>query len=137
MDSLFVLGIILAVLGGLVSWRIWQKYRVTKAKGWPKTEATIQSGGIDIVAQRRYISVVLPCFAFSYVVDGEYFSGRFALSATGDQADDLIKEMIDRRFIVNYDPEKPSTFYIPDEFIEGCEVYQKLSDKLIPMYPTS
>jgi len=64
----------------------------------------------------------LPSFDFSYVVDGEYYSGTFMLSATGERADTLMKELDGKEFEVSYDPTRPSRFYITEELIQGCEV---------------
>jgi hypothetical protein len=132
--------VILSLLGlsaivALVAWTQWKAKQVDNAREWPAVEATIQSAEIERIGGGRN-APHLPCFAFSYVVDGEYYSGRFALSVKGDQADSLTKEMIDRKFSVNYDPARPSFFFIPDD-IEGCEVCQKLSEKLDPLYPSS
>jgi hypothetical protein len=63
-----------------------------------------------------------PCFTFSYAVGEEYYSGSFALSAEGDQADTLLREMIDKKVAVQYDPNHPSKFYISDKTLQGCEV---------------
>ncbi len=68
----------------------------------------------------------LPVFAFSYVVGEEYYAGRFALWAKGDRADTLIREMVDRKVLINYDPGRPERWFIPEKLIEGCPVEQKL-----------
>lgn len=65
----------------------------------------------------------LPCFAFSYLVAGEYYSGRFALWAKGGRSDELLRELIESKFTIRYDPDHPSSFFIPDETLGGCEVY--------------
>jgi len=63
----------------LFLWGRWQKSKLTKAKQWPRTEATIQTGAIEVVAPDLGSAMRLPVFAFSYQVGGEYYSGRFAL----------------------------------------------------------
>ena len=75
---------VLAVFACFAAWFIWRKRRVDEAKSWPSTEATIQSGGIEEINSGRS-TFERPVFAFSYVVDGEYYSGRFALLAKGDR----------------------------------------------------
>ena len=67
-------------------------------------------------------AVILPCFAFSYVVNEEYYSGRFSLSGCDGRSATLIREMIDKRITVHYDPNKPESYMIPEEMIEGCPV---------------
>jgi hypothetical protein len=64
----------------------------------------------------------LPWFDFSYVVEGEYYSGTFMLSVDGDRADTLLRELDEKKFEVRYDPARPAKFYITQERIEGCEV---------------
>lgn len=113
-----VIGIgVAAALGFLI---LRRARREDAAQNWPSAEATIQSAAIEEVGSRY--KDLLPCFAFSYVVDGEYFSGRFCLYVKGDRADALIKDMIDAKLTVQYDPQKPERFSIPDESIEDCEV---------------
>jgi Protein of unknown function (DUF3592)/Mu transposase, C-terminal len=96
----------------------WRSRLEDEAKLWPMTEATVQ--GSEMRANGRYDQ--LPSFIFSYAVGGEYYSGWFALSAHGDRADTLLKEMIDKKVVVRYDPNQPSKFYVSDETIDGCEV---------------
>jgi len=91
------------------------------AKDWPTVEATIQLAAMELVGRGRN-AVSLPCFAFSYVVDGEYYSGRFSLSGCDGRAATLLNAMIDRKIAVLYDPGKPSNFVIQDATIEGCTV---------------
>jgi hypothetical protein len=95
--------------------------RQREAQSWPSTEGTVQSAAIETVGSGRS-AVELPCFAFSYVVDGEYYSGRFSLSAHGDQADELVKKLGNVKFSVQYDPAKPASYYLPDDEMEGFEV---------------
>ena len=133
----FVFAVVLlgiCALGGFIAWDKWKDKRIDRARCWPTTEATIQSADIERLGAGTRAPYV-PCFTFSYVVDGEYQSGRFALSAGDDRADELVKDMIGRRLSVNYDPENPSNFFIPDEIIEGCEIYQRINDGLDRPYP--
>ena len=85
---------------------------------WPTTEATVQ--GSEMRPNGRYDQ--LPSFIFSYAVGEEYYSGWFALSAHADRADTLLKEMINKKVIVRYDPNQPSKFYVSGNAVEGCEV---------------
>lgn len=63
----------------VVAWWIYQALKRSKARHWPPTDATIESGDFELVARSRYGEVRLPVFAFSYEVAGAYFGGRFAL----------------------------------------------------------
>jgi hypothetical protein len=112
----------LCAVAAIAAWPVWNARRAAQARNWPSTEATIQLAKIEAVRNGRF-SEDLPCFAFSYVVDGEYYSGRFALSAKGDRADALIKEMVGKKLTVRYNPKRPASYFIPDDAIEGCEVH--------------
>ena len=68
----------------------------------------------------------IPCFAFSYVVNGQHYSGEFALRANGDRAESLMRQMIEKKMAIHYDPKWPPDWYIPGGTIGGCEVMQKL-----------
>jgi hypothetical protein len=112
----------LTALIGSAVWIISSRSKLSaEARAWPTTEARIQNASTTVLG--RY-SGPIPCFSFSYVVDGEYYSGSFGLSADGDRADTLARELIDKKILVSYDPDKPSKFYVPEETIEGCEVKQ-------------
>jgi hypothetical protein len=95
--------------------------REVEAKSWPSTEATIQSAEIETVDRGRS-AVELPCFAFSYAVNGEYYSGRFSLSRDDARLPAFLREMIDQKVTIKYDPKRPGSFSVKDVFIEGCEV---------------
>jgi hypothetical protein len=120
----------------LVRWR-WQLAKVKKSKQWPTTEATVQTGAIEVVAQTRFNTLRLPALAFSYQVRGEYYSGRFALVPfTVEYDESLIDRMIGRKLVVCYDPVHPDRWLIPDEMIDGYKVEQKLGPHLIGHYPS-
>jgi hypothetical protein len=81
MDRVIPVLALIAVLA-VVAIIVVQLYRNAKreeaSRTWPNAQATIQSGAMEIVGSGRS-AVTLPCFAFSYVVGGEYYSGRFSL----------------------------------------------------------
>jgi len=82
--------------------------------------------------------IVLPCFAFSYVAAGENYSGRFSLFTNGEEeGESLAKKLIERQIELQYDPKRPSIWYISDKKIEGYEVEQKMSSHLLEkLYPS-
>ena len=104
-----ILAMLLCVATVLVLWWCWKLISVEKAKQqWPKTEATVQTGGLGAVASSRGAVVRLPAFAFSYHVSGEYYSGRFALMPyTIEYDDSIINRMIGQKLLVCYDPAHP------------------------------
>jgi hypothetical protein len=97
---------------------LWIGKRYRNASDWPITEATIQSGQIEQYGKGTFF----PCFAFSYIVAGEYYSGRFFLGVPRDDAKAKIKGMIDRKFEVHYNPKDVTDRYIPVSVIDGYNV---------------
>ena len=67
---------------------------------------------------------MVPVFAFSYEFSGNYYSGRFALSHSSTDPDELIRQMIGRKLQIRYNPSAPETWFIPDEQIAGGKVEQ-------------
>ena len=138
MDAIGI-GILLMVLSIptllLVWWR-WRLAKIEKAKQWPTTEATIQTGALEVVASTEFNAIKLPAFAFSYQVRGEYYSGRFALMPyTVEYDESLINRMIGRKLVVCYDPAHPERWLIPDKMIDGYRVEQKMGPHLLDFYP--
>lgn len=139
MGDLISRGVALLLLLGVPAYfigrMIWRNKRVETAQTWPATEATVQSGAMETVASSRAGDVRIPCFAFSYVVNGEYYSGRFGLLPNFGSGDAVLDRMKNRKFQVHYDPANPEIFYIAGEQMEGCDIEQRLSDRLVDMYP--
>ena len=137
MQSVLVIGFVIIVVGILVRQlvrTVWKRRQVQASEGWSSTTGTIQSGQMEDVSRGKYRKV-FPCFAFSYVVGGEYYSGQFSLDVEGDQGESLIGELIDRKLELLYDPNHPENWYIPDPQIEGHDVHQRLEPALAELYP--
>jgi hypothetical protein len=99
------------------------KRRTRDAADWPQAEAIIQSAEMQWVERVGHLRERLPFFAFSYVVDNEYYSGRFGLRVAEDRATSLIRERVDTKIIVRYDPKRPSIFSLPVELsVDGFPV---------------
>jgi hypothetical protein len=119
-----------------LSWWIYQTIKRSKARHWPLTEATIESGSVEVVARSRYGVVRLPVFAFSYEVAGTYFGGRFALLPyITDPDESLFSRMTGRKLQVHYNPGRFEEWYLPDKIIEGCKIEQKIGPHLNSYYP--
>jgi hypothetical protein len=132
MDRQLVISFVLLGLVGalIVQWK-WRRRRAQLAKQWPISEATIESGAVEVVGRARNMKVELPVFAFSYRVGKDYYSGHFALLPyITDPGESLIGRMIGRKLQVRYDPKDAAVWFIPDELIEGCKVEQKISRNL-------
>jgi hypothetical protein len=128
--------LLLGLVGALIVQLILRRGRAAKAKQWPTSEATIESGAVEVVARTRYGKVELPVFAFSYRVGAGYYSGHFALLPyITDPGELLIRRMVGRKVQVRYDPGDAAVWFIPDELIEGCKVEQKISRNLVNYPP--
>jgi hypothetical protein len=134
--SLTILALILALIAVFAGWWVWQKRKIDLTKSWPEAEATIESGAFEFVTGSEYAEVRLPVLAFSYRVDGAYHSGRFALRPyLSDLDESLPTRLIGRRLPVRYNPQSADVWFIPEEFIEGCKVEQKLGPHVVDYSP--
>jgi hypothetical protein len=78
---------------------------------------------MELVERVGHLRERLPFFAFSYVVDSEYYSGRFGLRVAEDRANTLMRELVGTKITVRYDPKRPSVFSLPDELsVDGFRV---------------
>jgi len=97
--------------------------RTKDAADWPETQATIQSAKMALVERVGHLRKEVPFFAFSYVVDDEYYSGQFGLRVDEERAAALMRDWVDTKVGVRYDPAQPSIFCIPDEMsVDGARV---------------
>ena len=120
----------------IIGWYVFGRNLVDKAGTWPTCEATIESAAIEKVAQAEYSAIELPVFAFSYVVDGDYYSGRFALRPyTTDAGRSILTALVGRKLRIHYHPQHPTEWYIPDELIQGCKVEQKIGVHIVDYSP--
>lgn len=135
------LTILIGFLGGLsvvIGLWWWKRQReVNRARQWPQTEATVESGEAEAVGGSEYSAARVPVFAFSYKVKGAYYSGRFALlSYTADPGESIYARMAGRKLQVHYDPRRPEAWFLSDTLIEGCKVEQKIGPHFNNYYPT-
>lgn len=121
---LFATGTLLLIaLVGLGLSKLLQR----RTRTWPKTSATIDSAKMEIMELDAKTDIVLPCFAFSYVASGENHSGRFSLFTDGqEEGESMARKMIRRTIEIQYNPRRPSIWYIPEKMIDGYEVEQKM-----------
>jgi hypothetical protein len=116
-------------------WWLRQVWRVQNAKKWPSTEGTIQSADIEVASTYLRGVLSLPVCAFSYRINGEYYSGRFSLVPNMGSGEALIQRSVGRKIRVRYNPRNPSVYFLPDEVMDGCEVRQKMKPHLFGIYP--
>lgn len=127
-----------AVIVGVIAVWIRQTQRLYSAKRWPETQGTIESGIFETVERVRGVAIVLPVFAFSYVVKGEYYSGRFSLLPySNDVGEAIVKIIVGRKVSVRYDPLHPEQWFVAEPFMEGYKVEQKIGPHLQHFYPSS
>ncbi|HXY78486.1 MAG TPA: DUF3592 domain-containing protein [Candidatus Acidoferrales bacterium] len=95
--------ILLIALAG-AAWA-WFKFR--HANSWPSAQGTILSAQV----QRGTDNNILPWVAnltYSYIVDGEYYSGYYRMRARSERrAEEKIAGWKDRMVVVRYSPDKP------------------------------
>jgi hypothetical protein len=128
-----VIGAVLVAIAAWVISQVRQRRLASAAAEWVPAEAIIESGALEATESNK---IVLPTFAFSYQVSGQYYSGHFSLKALlpTAQVESLIGSMIGRKFLVRYDPHRPEVWFIPDKFMDGYPVEQKLGPHLIHDY---
>lgn len=124
-----------AVAAWLISW-YRQRNLLQQAEQWLPVEARIESGALE--GTRETGKILLPTFAFSYQVSGEYYSGRFSLKPkafpTQEIVESIIGGMIGRKLLLRYQPEHPEVWFIPDEYIDGLQVQQNIGSHVIHDY---
>jgi hypothetical protein len=122
-----------AVIAWVISW-YRQRKLVQQAGQWVPVEGRIESGALE--GSHESGRVVLPTFAFSYQVSKESYSGRFSLRANISKAlaESMIDRMIGRKLFLHCDPNHPEMWFIPDEFIDGYKVEQKIGSPPIHDY---
>jgi hypothetical protein len=102
-----------------------------RTRSWPRTWATVHSTDMQVKELDEKTDITVPCFTFSYVVNQQPFTGRFSLFTDGEEeGNEVAGRMIDHRFEVQYNPRRPSAWYIPDKMMEGYEVEQRGSQHL-------
>lgn len=139
---------LLIVTAGLVALGLRTRHLAIcrKARNWPSVEGTIESGQREVVADGPGgPAIILPVFAFSYQVAGEYYGGRFALRGrvalrpyTTDPTvavHSFIQHMIGRKVQVKYNPVHPEEWFVANELVERCRVQQKFSRDFINFPP--
>lgn len=72
-----ITGVILVALAGVaVRGLAWNKLKTLGARSWPTTQGKIEFGTV-IEHRTRYFSYYIAQMAYSYAVNGEYFSGYY------------------------------------------------------------
>ena len=72
-----ITGVILAAVVGLAMRGLaWNKLKALGARSWPTTQGKIEFGTV-IEHRTRYFSYYIAQMAYSYAVNGEYFSGYY------------------------------------------------------------
>ena|ERR1700760_4701675 len=125
-----------ALLLLLVCGWTWRSIRLRSTKTWAETQGTVESGAFENVQGGRYLKAVLPVFAFSYVVKGEHYSGRFSLLPySNDLGDSIIKLIVGNKVPVRYNPVRPDQWFVDQRFMQGYKVEQKIGPPFDRLYP--
>jgi len=98
---------------------VWQKFGPDKTAAWPITEGMIQSVNTEIVYQGRGSHADDVC-DFSYVVNGDYYSGRLLVSRRSEEAQSAaLTVLVNKKFPVRYNPRKPEKFAVVSVDLDG------------------
>jgi len=102
-------GAVLAVAGILRMVGTWISRRAqNRARNWPYVYGTVEHAEPKMIGDGRTAHWIGE-LAFSYSVDGAYYSGFCPLPASGeDQAWNSVRGWKDRKVIVHYWPRNPS-----------------------------
>ena len=115
---------VVVLLGALTSLGVWFYRRAASeesAENWPTTEATIQSVGKAIGEGKG--SYPIDVGDFSYVVDGDYYSGRATISRAFSAGDGRPKDLVNKKFQLRYNPRKPDKFDLSIADVSGFMLY--------------
>lgn len=97
--------LIAVACGAIVEYRRWQKFKGWHS--WPVAEATVE--GVDVREVRtRHNHYFAAELAYSYVVNGEYHSGRFTRDF-GDESEalDYANRVRGTKAVIHYHPNHP------------------------------
>jgi hypothetical protein len=102
-----------------------RRWNAKQAKSWPATEGTVETATFEKLVLDG-VAVPIPAFGFSYRVGGRNYGGTFQLhpySTDPFYSDpEFMKHMVGRKLKVHFNPEKPGTWFITEEYMEGCKV---------------
>jgi Protein of unknown function (DUF3592) len=109
-----VFGLIPGAIAAFGVRRLYQKWRQNKAiSGWPATDATIQSGQVHKQGWHVWVELT-----YTYYV-GEYRSGTHVHKfRSGEQANEFVRQVKDKRVQVHYDGDHPEKSVILDRDLE-------------------
>ena len=85
---------------------------------WLETEATIQSVGKMVEGSGRY-SCQVDVGDFTYIVNDEYYSGRATISSSFSTGDSQLRDLVNKKFQVRYDPRKPEKYNVSQSDVGG------------------
>lgn len=82
----------------------WLKFR--HAQSWPSAQGPIMSARVQHSGD-SYIQPWIACLSYTYIVNGEYYSGSHRFRArTERRAEEKIAGWKDRMVVVRYSPDK-------------------------------
>jgi len=93
------------VLGFSIWTGIWAWLRARRAQSWPTTQATIQGTSTRRAGERSYIYPWVAVLTYSYVVNGEYYSGSCLIKARSERrAEEIISGWKNRMIVLRHSP---------------------------------
>jgi hypothetical protein len=85
---------------------LWAWFKIRHAYSWPSTQGTIMSTQVKSSAD-SYFRPWVADLIYSYIVNGEYYSGFLRMRARSERrADEKVAGWKDRMVVVRYSPSK-------------------------------
>lgn len=82
---------------------LWAWLRARKAQSWPSTQATVQHTTVRRADRQSYTHRWIAELTYSYVVNGEYYSGSCQIKARSERrAEELIAGWKGRMIVLRY-----------------------------------
>lgn len=75
-DDIITAVVLAAVVGAAIRGLPWKKLKTIGARSWPTSQGKIEFGTV-IEHRTRYFTYYVAQMAYSYAVNGEYFSGYY------------------------------------------------------------
>jgi hypothetical protein len=86
---------------------VWAWLRARRAQSWPSAQGTIVGTSVRPARQGGYFHPWVAEMAYSYVVDGEYYSGSHNIHARSERrAEEKVGGWKNRMVVVRYSPNK-------------------------------
>ena len=106
-DDIVPVLILAVAIGVAIRGLAWNKLKTLGARSWPMTQGKIEFGTV-IEQKTRYFSYYLAQMAYSYAVNGEYYSGYYEkMFFKESSAQNFADELKGRPAFIRHKPSSP------------------------------